>query len=191
MFGDTLPWARGFDPQSSWAAGDQAGLEGKEYIVWDETYSAFVRLRIVRNSAGIALEGKRLVTFKAGKLGTEVDGYARRPAAHCYPIDHTYTTTMPANSLMYIVVEGPTLILTGLAGDATNVFSADDFVMCLTGATSQATTAGRIGAGTFAITGNTAPTLVAEIFGQLGRALTARTTANTNSGTLVMMKGRW
>ncbi len=170
-------------------------LEGKEWVFEDLDYTATtvgarpartnqkVRCRAVRNSSGAALLPKRLVTFKAGDWG-KVDGYAEvNPEGPCFPVDEWLPAAgVPSNDLFWIVVEGPATVLTGLAADATNVINQNDQLVNLTAVTSGATTAGRAGP---AILTGLAVTLAPNMLNIFGRALSARTTGNTNSDVLV------
>jgi len=73
-------------------------------------------------------------------------------------------------------------VLTALDGGADNVFNVNDVIVALTAATSQATTAGRVApqvlTGATALLGN-------QVQNRLGRAMSAKTTANTNNSLLV------
>lgn len=191
MTNPNLPFPRGTTAGVT-ATTDLVELEGKEYLVFDPDYGQYVMLKCVRNDSGIALEAKRLVTFQSGYYGKRIDGYARLPATESYPIDEEMgSATVPDNDLCYIVVKGPCLVKTSLGGNAENVLTALDYVMSITAATSQCTTAGRLIAATYAITGNTAVTQLKEIMGALGRCITARTTDNTNTDTLVHIGLKW
>jgi hypothetical protein len=81
-----------------------------------------------------------------------------------------------------VVMEGPAVILTDLAGADNNVLNVGTVVVALTGATSGATTAGRVAPQD--LTGATA-LLADQIQNRIGYALTAKTTANTNADVLV------
>lgn len=149
-----------------------------------------VQCRLVKNSSGIALLPKRGVTFKAGTNQQEVDGYVRTTSAECAGIvDEWLPAAGVANGdYFWIVVQGPTLVLSSLAGNAENVISERDPLVGLTAATSQATTAGRFVSqdltGATAVLGN-------AIQNAIGRALSAKTTAQTNGDILVDMNLRW
>ena len=146
-----------------------------------------VKCMIVRNVAAAAILPKRLVKLKktAGYyLLGQVDGYGTITAdAPVFPVDEWLPAAgCPVNDLCYIVVEGAATVLTDLAGGANNVFSVGDILVALTAATSGATTAGR--AKPQDLTGATA-VLGAEINGAVGRALSAKTTAQTNGDLLI------
>lgn len=180
-------------------SGEFLYLEGREFWMEDVSPLSGVavsrtgrlcKVRLVRNISGINLLPKRLVTFSAtaGKYGARVDGYVDTTAEHCYPVDEYLPAAgVPDQSLFYIVVEGPALVLTDLAGGANNLIALGGNVVGLTAATSGATTAGRLAP--IDLTGATA-LLANQIMNRVGRALTARTTANTNADILVDC-GRW
>lgn len=170
---------------------DLAQWEGREWIINNDQFpnNGLICLRCVRNVSGIALQSKRLVTFKTLLWPKQVDGYARVNPVFARPVDDALgSITVPNNDLFYVVMWGACLINTGLAADATNLFSEGDMLVAGTGATSQATTAGRVVAADF--TGATSP-LAKQIGEVVGRALTARTTSNTATDTLVQVAKPW
>jgi hypothetical protein len=151
-----------------------------------------VTCMIVRNAAAAALLPKRLVTMKATTGATfvaQVDGYADTTAeSPAWPVDEWLPAAgVPVGDLFYIVVDGPAMVLTALEADANNVFSVGTRVVALTGATSGATTSGRVRPQD--LTGATA-LLGEQIQGRIGRALTAKTTANTGVDLLIDVT-RW
>lgn len=166
-------------------------IEGQEYLVPDVDPTTgiartgrAVRLRCVRNVSGITLAAKRTVSFQAtaGLYGARVDGYADTTAEHSYPVDEYLANGVPTNCLFYIVVEGPALCITGITPGAGGNFAVGDLLVSQTAATSQATTAGRVEKQD--TTGATTP-LAIQIQHRIGRALTAKTTANTAADVLV------
>lgn len=165
-------------------------LEGKEYVFEDTIRGTQnpVRVRVVRNKAADVLLPKRLVRFQAGSFyGRRVDGYTSTTAEEGFPVDELLPSTgVPVNDLFYIVVNGPALVLSDLAGGANNVITTSNNLVALTAATSGATTAGRVAAQD--LTGATA-VLANQIQNRIGRALTAATTANTNTDILTYV--RW
>lgn len=188
-------------------------LEGKEFVFEDVQYNVsgqvgakpnrtnrYVRCRIVRNVGAVALLPKQCVTFQKTALvyGARVDGEVRLDAERTYPIDEWLPAAgCPVNDLCYVVVEGPATVRTSLGADATNVFNVGDGVIALTAATSGATTAGRVQpqlnywAGVAnALTSIQSATVPNSIMNLIGRALSAATTANTNSDLLVEV-GKW
>lgn len=139
--------------------------------------------RLVRNVATITLAPKRVVTYAAGFRGRRVDGYGRTDHVEAAGVvDDQYATGIPANDLGWIVVSGPCLVKTPLEGTALNVFTEGDIVTALTAATSQATTSGRVQ--TAALTSSVTGAMSIER-GAIGRAMSAKTTANTNADVLI------
>ena len=191
---DVLPFERGTS-----AATIQAGYLGRKFTHTRRDYSssssgivapiatgADVRVMLVKNSSGIALLPSRLVKFKAGTNYTEVDGYARLTAEPTVAVvdDYLPSTGVPNGEYFYVVIGGPVLALTDLAGADNNVINENDFIIALTGATSQATTAGRV----YSLPSAAASTqLGTHLLGVFAKALSARTTANTNSSVLINM----
>jgi hypothetical protein len=197
------PFARGetFYNGGTIDANDLGGLnlEGKEWVFEDQNPNAdtarsnkYVRCRVVRNTAAIALLPKRLVRFERDasnpdEWGRRVDGYAAVTAAECYPVDEYLPAAgVPVNDLFYIVVEGPAVILTSLSNMTANIDSGG-WVVSITAATSGATTAGRIN--TQDDSGGTTPQSL-QIMNRIGRALGAVTTAQTNTDVLIEV-GKW
>lgn len=183
-----------------------ASLEGHEFEVEDyEAVSGatpvarrtgFVRrYRVVRNVSGVSLvagsTSPLLVEFAttAGNYGRRIIGYNATLARKCYPIDDRLTATVTNNYLFLICVGGPHLCQTHPVGDGTNVIAVGEKIVGETAAASTfSTTAGRI----VPITLSGATTaLASQIMGYVGHALTARTTANTNTNTLVLIEHRW
>lgn len=174
-------------------------LEGKEWVFDDLDLTVTgaktkrsgkkVRCRCVRNVGAAALLPKRLVSFVAGTTyGKRVDGYADTTAEEAYPVDEFLPAAgVPVNDLFWIVVEGPATVLTDLAGADNNVINAGGVIVALTGATSGATTAGRVAPQD--LTGATA-VLAKQIQNRIGVALSSKTTANTNADLLIEVK-KW
>lgn len=121
------------------------------------------KLRVVRNKhATDAMLPKRVAKVNglvctgavgAGTAGPDaqsiVGGYCSIGSAaavspdHGFPIDEWLPSTgAPANSLFYVVVEGPAVVKSGLT-QFTAIVVGDPLV-CLTAATSNATTSGRV-----------------------------------------------
>jgi hypothetical protein len=185
-FNDCMPFQRG----ATYGAADETvatHLEGREYEHQDQEYGTnrTVRVRVVRNRSGATLSGKRAVSYAstAGKVEIEVSGYARIGSAKAHIVDDFLNANgVPDKDLFYVVVEGPCLAKTPLEGDALNVFAVGDLLHALTAATTGATTAGRLVAAT--LTGATS-VLANQIANVVGRALSAKTTANTNADILI------
>ncbi len=180
------------------ASTDLTSWEGVEKVFEDLDYTnppkrrtnRKVLCRCVRNMSGIALLPKRLVSFKAGTNGTQVDGYARTIAAEGWPVDEWLPAAGVADKdLFWIVLQGPSNVLTALPGDATNVIVEGERLIAATAATSQATTAGRIRTPDYTLSSGTGSSMVDQATNYVGRALSAKTTANTNADVLVDVKG--
>ena len=139
---------------------------------------------LVRNRSGIALLPKRIVKWKSGSEGKEVDGYCAVDFECVAGVvdEHLPAAGVPANDLFWIAVKGPSLVLTDLANSAANVHAVGRPFTALTAATSQATTAGRAQA--FAVT-TTVTSVMSIAFNKIGRAMSAKTTNQTNADLLV------
>lgn len=181
-------------------------LEGKMWVFEDVPPNIFpagtagqrqartnrpVMCMCVRNVSGINLLPMRLVRLQrtAGiPMTGRVDGYTYIDGDEGYPVDEYLPAAgVPNGDLFWVVVEGPALCLTDLAGGANNSIAVGDILCALTAATSQATTAGRVEEQS--LTGATAP-LGNQIQNRLGRALSALTTSQTNVGILVDLR-KW
>lgn len=181
-------WFDGTTPPTSFA--QTVDLEGKSATFPDKDPTAAnkgqlrsgrnVKCRFVRNVSGITLATKRLVKWASGYVGRRVDGYASTTYGNdaAGVVDDHYATGIPANDLGWIVVKGPCLCYTGYSTVAQAEMQA-----CVVdaGSTSQAASAGKMLG--IAVTTNVT-------YGHSGamntvaRALTARTSANTNTATL-------
>lgn len=118
----------------------------------------------VRNTSGVVLLPRRVVTFKAGSF-TEVDGYTRlTDAATAGVVDeHLPSSGVANNDVFWLTVEGPTEVKLGPAQEA----AVDTALVALTAAAStHSTTAGQ------------AQTAAATFLqnGYIGRAISAGTT---------------
>jgi hypothetical protein len=173
-------------------------MEGEEFEYEDRDWAAtgpvkplrtnqMVRVRVVRNNSGIALLPKRIAIVKlTGTYGNQVDGYVRLTGGRGYPIDEFLPAAgVPDKALFYIVVKGPGVCLTDIAAGISIVVG--DYVNSLTAASSQATTAGHVVLQD--LSGATA-LLAAQVQNRIGAAMTARTTAETNTAILVDV-GKW
>ena len=197
-FGLGETFSNNFATSGSTADGTQ--YEGKEYVFEDinpqtktTRSNQYKRVRIVRNiSAGVLLPS-RLVQFgltpnSNGVYGGQVDGYASTTAQRCYPVDEFLPAAgVQVNDLFYIVVDGPAVILTDLASLAPSIAVGDNLVS-QTAATSGATTAGRlIDQNTASLTNGATAVLANQIQNMIGRAMSAATTNQTNTGILVQV----
>jgi hypothetical protein len=143
-----------------------------------------VECMMVRNVSGITLEAKRLVTWATGYRGRRVDGYATIDFKECAGVvdDHIGSAGVLDNDLFWLVRRGPCLCRTPLEGSILNAWSEHDILHALTAVTSQCTTSGRVTV--WAATSNltNAGTLICN---RVGRAMSAKTTANSNADVLV------
>lgn len=199
---DELPFLIG-QTYGATTSTDGERFEGREYLVEDLDYSLSVpkqraasngiqwkRVRVVRNVSGITLLPRYLVQFSTSKYGKQVTGYANTTAGEGYPVDEfiSSTTGVPNNDLFYIVVEGPAECYTSAAASAEDVFSQGSVLVALTAAASTfSTTAGRVTPQD--LTGATA-LLANQVQNRIGVAMSASTTANSNSAKLVYVK-KW
>jgi len=178
------------------ATGQSNAVEGAEKYFDDVTPSTTpgvktkrsnrqVLCQLVRNVSGTTLYSKRLVKWKTGYEGKQVDGYTclDHESAAGVVDEHLPATGVPNYDLFWIAKQGPTLILTSNEGDAQNVWAAGQPFTALTAATSQgSTTAGR--PQPFAAT-STVTSIMTIAFNRLGRAMSAKTTANTSADLLI------
>lgn len=171
-------------------------LEGKEWVFEDidprtpmnsQRSNRYVRCRIVRNMGANALLPKfnvNLVTATEGPAQYgRVDGHNRLLATYSAGIVDEYLPAagVPQYDLCWIVVEGPTLAKVAREAAAANIALGDRLVS-QTAVTSGSTTAGRLI--TQDLTGATA-VLIAQVQNVIGRALSARTTADTSGDVLI------
>lgn len=198
---------------SQFASTDKAELEGREYLVEDLDYSQavpkprafygsaganrFKKIRVVRNVSGVAILPRQLCVMKGSSYGGQVDGLAYLTAIEAYPADEFLPAAGVANNdLFYITVEGCAECLTDLAAGANNLITATtagsnsgagNWLVALTAVTSQSTTAGRVAP---ALYSGATTALAANIQNRIGLALSAMTTAQTNSAVLAYVK-KW
>lgn len=153
-----------------------------------------VRCRLVRNNSGITLLPKKMVRLDPANPG-RVLGYVTNTGQVGYPVDEFLPASgVPHGDLFWIVVEGPAMTLTPFTGAE---FGGADIA---TGVilTSITTTAGSTQTGTTSENGRVAQylTVAATTAAQWslvqnvmtnwhGRALSARTTAETNADILM------
>jgi hypothetical protein len=144
----------------------------------------------VRNVSGIALLPKYAVAWKAGFRHRRVDGYVIAPSAEVAGIVDEF---LPAGGvqngdLFWIARKGMTLGLTNTAASAlSGTFSEGSGLIGLTAAASTAgTDCGRLGYILDSAT-LTGAGVIALVMNRVGRALTAKTSANTNTDVLVAL----
>lgn len=181
-------------------------LVGKEWLFEDVDYSQrgakpartgrYVRCRLVKNGSGISLLPKRLARFQISGVnyGAIVDGYTATDYERGYPVDEFLPSTgVPDGSYFWIVVDGPALVKLPLAGSGFNGdITEGTVIVALTAATSGATTAGRVAVQNITASTQTSDysQILKEAQNMIGRALSAKTTGNTNDDLLVEV-GKW
>jgi hypothetical protein len=179
-----------------------ANLVGRDYIHMDNNYNTgtWVKVRVMRNDAGIALQPGRLVKVGpaptayslggsniAGNIGVgSVIGYANVGSTGAaapekgYVVDEMLTYNVPPYDLFYVVVKGPTLIYTSLTAadfSDTNTIGVGDHLHVAAAATSQATTAGRVAVASFA--GTVGSVIAGQIVNVVGRAMSSAQSTQT------------
>jgi hypothetical protein len=179
------------------AYGQSVGVEGSQVRFNDVDPSDNMVLRsnrqvtclLVRNVSGFTLLGKRLVSWAAGYRGKRVAGYCDVTAEEAAGVTDEFlgANGVRNGDLFYIAVAGPSLVKTPLEANGNNVFTEGGILYALTAATSGATTAGRVvqWAGTFSVGQTTDGGAANIIMNRVGRAMSAKTTANTNADILV------
>jgi hypothetical protein len=153
-----------------------------------------VIVRAVRNLTGMAVFGKLLYTLKAGDPNA-VDGLAVSTAQECYPADEFLPAAgCPTNDIFYIVVRGPAILRTPMAGAVfgnTSINQNDVLVSCTTsgGSSSAGTTANGGRVQSFSIVAATTIAQITDVINVsqkfIGVALSAITSGQTNSDILV------
>jgi len=190
-------------PSTEWSK--TVGLEGKIVVFGDmpavtsssprgmrilRQGTGPVVCRIVRNVSGGTLLPRRLVRWGTNYIGRRVAGYAYEgPSATTIGIpagvvdDMLPDTGVPDGELFLIIVKGPALIKTPNVAVAAGAFDALDPLVVYN------TTSGDANAGRIAkidTTGVTA-TLANNVMGMIGRAMSARTSGQTATDTLVLI----
>jgi hypothetical protein len=151
----------------------------------------FITARLVRNVAGFAILGKRVVKLKeAGYNGFEaVDGYcAVKADDHCVFSDPNLPSAGCADDdIMWVILEGPTTVLSPFeAGGFDKAIAAGDPLVGATGSTTGTSGVGRVSVGGVLAGGSLAATdAYQQAKNNLGRAMSARTTGETNAEILV------
>lgn len=176
-------------------------LEGKEWVFEDNDPNTGlnrtnhkVTCRIIRNYAAFnILPGRCVAPYvtNAGLCQSQTGGYTTTTAADFLGVADEYMSAAgcPQYDLFWAVVDGPSNVLSDIAAAAGNVIGLNARVVALTAVTNGAITAGRVAAQALAAT-----TLLladaSQIQNVIGRALTAITTANTNTLLLVYVTDR-
>lgn len=146
--------------------------------------SRFVKAIMLQNISGVTLEAGRAVSYASGQRGRRVDGYSTVSVGPVAGIvdPHYGATGVADDDYFWCLYEGPAECKTDLAAGAGNVISLDDLMVAMTAVTSQSTTSGRV----VAQAATTSTTYIMSVpLNAIGRALSAKTTANTNADVLV------
>lgn len=183
-------------PSSTNTFGQQ--IEGKDWVFEDvnptlnspvQRTNHYVRCRACRNMNPITAQAGLVVLrldTAAGLNLSQFSGYCDLTAQDVLGVVDEYlpSTGCVQYDICWVVMEGPTIVLTPLDGGADNVFSIGGRVVALTAATSGATTSGRVAPQS--LTGVTlSATEENQIMNVIGRAMSAATTANTNAQLLI------
>ena len=189
----SLPFPRGqtFFNGGTTNTTDGLNLEGMEVIVRDTTYGSGrpVRLKCVRNVSGVTLYPKYLVRYQqtGDYFGKRVDGYVQGNAADYAGVVDELVTSVPANDLFWIVVEGPTIVKRSASNfSGSDVAVGDRMVAMTVNATTGTTSNGRIipqGVASTALTSDYVQNVV-------GRALSAIVTSATTVDPLILVGRR-
>lgn len=195
---------KGTDSEGTLINGDKLGL-----VVEFKTFSQDVRRRgsptrpsqgisiyavLLRNTSGGVLLPKRMALLSATagyKPLQEAINYASsRGERNCVLVDPWLPSAgVAANDLFWGIVGGPAIVLTPIAGSA---FAGDiavgNHLVATTGTTTGATTSGRLGNVTIA--NATDAQGAYDAMASVGRALSARTTGETNADLLVYFNNR-
>ena len=139
---------------------------------------------LVRNVSGANLLSKRLVSWASGYRFKRVAGDVSKTVAETAgAVDEFWPAAgVPDGELFWLAVKGHHLVKSDLAGGANNVITAGMQLVSLTAATTLATTAGRVAP--IDTTGATTP-LANQVLNTIGKAVSAKTTANTDADVLV------
>lgn len=151
-----------------------------------------VLCQIIRNVSTAVLLPKRLATasLTSGVYGCRADGMADVLAEDCLGVVDEWLPAAGAavNDLLWVVIKGPTLCTTFATGGIG--FAVGERVIAATAAASTGGTAtGKITGSSTAITGATTP-LADAIRNVIGRAITARTSGEVNTDTLILVGER-
>ena len=186
-----------------------AALLGKEWVFEDLDYASTaavkphrsgkkVVVRAVRNLSGVTVFPKDFVRLAAD--GQSIIGRVSLDSEHGYPVDEYVPAAGVRNyDVCYVVVEGPAMMRTAYTGAQFNADVAAGARLHSVTNTAGSTAAGSTAeAGRVATFNTVAATTVAQFNALIafnanwvGTALTARTTANTNTDILVDVRRRW
>jgi hypothetical protein len=136
---------------------------------------------LARNASAISLLPGRVCVWKSAKQGKQVDGYVSLDSGQVAGVVDEWlpSTGVVTNDYFWLVRKGPCLVRKSL--DA-NTLAKDDYVIAITAATSQATTAGRI---TSIISTSNQTYCMSAALNRLGIAIS--TSATTDANVLVYL----
>ena len=139
--------------------------------------------RCVRNVSGIALLPGRLAIYQTTNYDKRIDGYTSTTAQKSAGVVDPFLPAagVPNGDLFWVIEEGIVPVRRALSNSAADD-AVGDTLYAITAATSQATTAGRFTrwVGTFAAAETTDGSSFNIISNNIGRAMSACTTAGTN-----------
>lgn len=187
----SLPFPRGqtFFNGGTTNTTDGLNLEGFEAIVRDTIYGSGrpVRLKCVRNVSGVTLYPKHVVRYQltADYFGKRVDGYVQTTGQDWAGVVDELVTSVPANDLFWIVVEGPAIAKRSTANYSSDIAIGDRVVALTINATTGTTSCGRINAQPASSTAMTSD-LVQNV---IGRALST-VVANATTVDPLILVGR-
>lgn len=142
-----------------------------------------IQARLVRNVSGINLLPGRLVIYAAGYNDRRVDGYSYQDFQRVAGVVDPFlpSTGVPNGDVFWLVIEGTVPVRRALSNSAADD-AENDVLYAITAATSQATTAGRFTrwVGTFTAAQTTDGSAFNLANNNIGRAMSACTTAGTN-----------
>lgn len=175
--------------------GTSVALEGIRKTFKDVDYSSTDSIKpprsggeveciLVRNTSGIALLPGRVCVWATTAQGRRVDGYTSldqgQPVAGI--VDEFLPTAGVADDdLFWLVVKGPALVKKALSAAT---LAKDDYVVAITAATSQATTAGRI---VSIVATSNATACQSQALNRIGIAMSTSATTDANILTYVML----
>jgi len=142
----------------------------------------------VRNSSTITLAPKRLVQWESGQEGKPVDGYTEDDAQVTAGVVDDYFPAaggIPANDIGLIAVKGRHLVTLATEAITAGLVPVEGYLVAQTAAASTGTSAGRVVSIGY---GGATTVLANNVLNTIGRALTARTSANTNSDVLCNLR---
>lgn len=156
---------------------------------------ADVKAKIVRNTSGVALLPKRLVSYASGS-SKRVDGYTNTTAGVVAGVVDPFLPAagVPNGDLFYIILEDDDCLLTTAleSSTANNTIAVGNILYAVTAAASTSTTGGRPiplnTAGTFTAAQTTDGTATAILLNNIGRAKSAKTSGQTASDLLVHLR---